>query len=130
MWALNTCGEPNEIELTIRVLTGDFTPPFPGLLRQARAAAVRLTSRSISPPWGSIRFRLAPRTYDAPPWGVRVVSQTKSRKIPTRNILPLFSLSRYDMVNEQGIVGCGQMDKTTRAKLAAIAREAVPGHGA
>ena len=45
-------------------------------------------SRSISPPWGSIRFRLALRAYA--PWGVRVVSQTKSRKIPTRNILPLF----------------------------------------
>ena len=49
-------------------------------------------SRSIPPPWGSIRFRLALRTYA--PWGVRVVSQTKSRKIPTRNILPLFLASR------------------------------------
>ena len=49
---------------------------------------VRVVSRSISPPWGSIRFRLVLRTYA--PWGVRVVSQTKSRKIPTRNILPLF----------------------------------------
>ena len=46
--------------------------------------------RSIPPPRGSIRFRLALRAYDAPPWGVRVVSQTKSRKIPTRNILPPF----------------------------------------
>ena len=52
---------------------------------------VRVQSRSIPPPWGSIRCRLAPRTYA--PWGVRVVSQTESRKIPTRNILPLF-LSR------------------------------------
>ena len=36
------------------------------------------------PQGGSTRFRLAPRTYDAPPCGpsVRVVSQTKSRKIP------------------------------------------------
>ena len=49
---------------------------------------VEEVSRSTSPPWGSIRFRLALRTYA--PWGVRVVSQTKSRKIPTRNILPLF----------------------------------------
>ena len=55
---------------------------------------VRVVGRSISPPWGSIRFRQAPRTYDAPPWGARVVSQTKSRKIPTRNILPLFSVTR------------------------------------
>ena len=29
MWALNTCGEPNETELTIRVLTGCFTALFP-----------------------------------------------------------------------------------------------------
>ena len=49
----------------------------------------RVTSRSISPPWGLIRFRLALRTYA--PWGVRVVSQTKSRKIPTRNIYRSFS---------------------------------------
>ena len=53
---------------------------------------VRAVSRSISPPWGSIRFRLALRTYA--PWGVRVVSQTKSRKIPTRKFLPLFFASR------------------------------------
>ena len=53
-------------------------------------------TRSIPPPWGSIRFRLAPRTYA--PWGVRVVSQTKSRKIPTRNILPLFFVTtRFDI---------------------------------
>ena len=52
------------------------------------AKQVRVPSRSISPPWGSIRFRLALRTYA--PWGVRVVSQTKSRNIPTRNVLPLF----------------------------------------
>ena len=55
-------------------------------------AEVRVVSRSISPPWRSIRFRLALRTYA--PWGVRVVSQTKSRKIPTRNFLPLFFASR------------------------------------
>ena len=53
---------------------------------------VRVVSRSIPPPWRSIRFRLALRTYA--PWGVRVVSQAKSRKIPTRNILPLFFASR------------------------------------
>ena len=28
MWALNTRGEPNEIELTVRVLTDDFTASF------------------------------------------------------------------------------------------------------
>ena len=43
---------------------------------------------------GSIRSRLAPRAYDAPPCGpsVRVVPDrlTESRKIPTRTILPLF----------------------------------------
>ena len=57
---------------------------------------VRAASRSIPPPWWSIRFRLAPRTYDAPPWGciVRVVSQTKSRKIPTRRMLPPFFVTK------------------------------------
>ena len=53
---------------------------------------VRVAGRSVAPPWGSSRFRLALRTYDAPPCGpsVRVVSQTKSRNIPTRKTLPLF----------------------------------------
>ena len=53
---------------------------------------VRVVGRSISPPWRSIRFRLAPCTYA--PWGciVRVVGQTKSRKIPMgpKNITALF----------------------------------------
>ena len=61
---------------------------------------VRVASRTISPPWGSIRFRLALRTYA--PWGVRVVGRTKSRKIPTRNMLPLFSLSRYTSTDADG----------------------------
>ena len=56
------------------------------------AAFVSYLSRSIPPPWRSIRFRLALRTYA--PWGVRVVSQTKSRKIPTRKILTLFFETR------------------------------------
>ena len=60
----------------------------PGFEGKRYALQVRVTSRSISPPWGSTRFRLALRTYA--PWGVRVVSQTKSRKIPTLNIFPLF----------------------------------------
>ena len=69
---------------------------------RAASGGVRVASRSIPPPWRSIRFRPAPRTY-APwgvrsvqfrpalgtyaPWGciVRVASQTQSRKIPTRN---------------------------------------------
>ena len=51
-------------------------------------------SRSTSPRWGSVRFRFAPRTYA--PWGciVRVASRTKSRQVPTRNILPLVSVVR------------------------------------
>ena len=32
---------------------------------------VRIVSRSIPPPWGSVRFGLAPRAYA--PWHVRVV---------------------------------------------------------
>ena len=57
-------------------------------------AWVRVTSRSISPRWGPIRFRPAPRT--CAPWGVRVVSLAKSSKIPTRSrkILPLFFVGR------------------------------------
>ena len=43
--------------------------------------------------WRLSRFRLAAghRTYDAPPWGVRVVNLTKSRKVPThkKKIPPL-----------------------------------------
>ena len=58
------------------------------------AGAVRGTSRSIPPRWRTIRFRPALRTHA--PWGciVRVVSQTKSRKIPTRDVLPLFPVIR------------------------------------
>ena len=59
-----------------------------------KSVVVRVPSRKISPPWRSIRFRLALRAYA--PWGVRVVSQTKSRKIPTRKNLPLFFASRYE----------------------------------
>ena len=60
---------------------------------QAQATAkgkgkVRAVSRSIPPRWRSIRFRLTLRTYA--PWGVRVVSLTKSKKIPTQKIFPLF----------------------------------------
>ena len=68
---------------------------FPEILQAMvnnRLTTVRAVSRSTSPPWGSIRFRLALRTYA--PWGVRVVSQTKSRKIPTRKIPPLSFASR------------------------------------
>ena len=53
-----------------------------------------VVSRSIPPPWGSIRFRLAHHTYA--PWGciARVVSQTRSRKIPTLKPLPLYFVIR------------------------------------
>ena len=44
------------------------------------------------PRWASIQFRLAFRTYAPCGPSVRVVSQTKSRKLPTRDILPLFFL--------------------------------------
>ena len=47
---------------------------------------VRPASPPMSPQWGPVRSRLAPRTYDAPPCGpsVRVVSPTNPRKIPTQ----------------------------------------------
>jgi len=58
----------------------------------------RVASRSLPPQRGSIRFRLAPRTYA--PWGciVRVVSLTKPRQIPTRNMLPLLITSRRPLL--------------------------------
>ena len=52
--------------------------PLPGHPR--RDDPVRVTCRSTSPRWGPNRFRLALRTYA--PWGIRVVSVTKSRNIP------------------------------------------------
>ena len=66
---------------------------YAAYLYNAEVLRVRAMSRSIPPPWRSIRFRLVLRTYA--PWGVRVVSQTKSRKIPTRKILPHFLVIRY-----------------------------------
>ena len=63
-----------------------------GVAKHIVTLPVRVPSRSTAPPWGSIRVRLALRTYAYAPWGVRVVPDrlTKSRKIPTRNVLPLF----------------------------------------
>ena len=54
------------------------------------SSRVRAVSRTMPPRLGSIRFRSPLRAYDAPPWGVRVVPDrlTKSRKTPTRKILP------------------------------------------
>ena len=101
----HTCGEPNEIELTAahvlfyRSLSGLTRKEVDALFDHVCAgqpaalvttAKVRVPGRSVPPRWGSIRFRLALRTYNPPPWGVRVVSLTKSRKIPTRKMLPLF----------------------------------------
>ena len=87
-----TCGEPDEIKKNThpKYFTALFREQADGT--HEVVTTVRVPSRSIPPPWGSIRFRLAPRTYDAPPCGpsVRVASLTKSRKIPTRNVLPVF----------------------------------------
>ena len=47
---------------------------------------VRNASRTIPPRWVSIRFSLALRTYAPCGPSVRVVSQTKSRKLPSRNV--------------------------------------------
>ena len=75
---------------------GDGLLVYPGPMHTGDGARldpfVRVGSRSVSPPWRPSRFRLALCTYA--PWGVRVVSQTKSRKIPTRKILPLFFVIR------------------------------------
>ena len=84
-----------------RLSTGDYlyiynidTRSYTLPLGRCAVGWVRVAGRSISPRWRSIRFRLALRTYA--PWGciVRVVSQTKSRKIPTRKVLPLCFMTR------------------------------------
>ena len=99
VWRIARAGSQTKsnVDCRSRVMTQTAGCKVHGWVRDGAAEAhagarVRVASRSISPPWGSIRFRLALRTYA--PWGVRVVSQTKSRKIPTRNILPLFFASR------------------------------------
>ena len=89
-----TCGELDGIELTRH--WGEIERLTAGTRRGRRSCTtttsqVRVPSRSIPPRWRSIQFRLAARTYDASPWGVRVVGQTKSRKAPTRKILPCFA---------------------------------------
>ena len=63
------------------------------------AAALQADARTRCKPfnsiqWGSIRFRLAPRTYAPRGCIVRVASLTKSRQIPTRKMLPLFPAIR------------------------------------
>jgi len=53
----------------------------------------RLPSRATSPRWRSIRVRVAPHTCWGPTWGARVVSLTKSRRIPInhpKNVAFLF----------------------------------------
>ena len=52
---------------------------------------VRAVGRSIPPPWGSVRFRPPTCTYAPRGCIVRVVERAKSRKIPTRKLLPLLS---------------------------------------
>ena len=51
-----------------------------GAARREQGAQVRVPGRLISPPWRSIRFRLAPRTYA--PWGVRVGARRNQEKNP------------------------------------------------
>ena len=47
--------------------------------------------------------------------GVRVVSEAKSRKIPTRNILPLFPVLRYDSCYHNA---CDSLDNVNALALA------------
>ena len=93
---------PPEITLLVRPRVGVKTHMTWTYIAPGRTAGdVRVPSRSIPPPWGSIRFRLALRTHA--PWGciVRVVPdrQTKSRKVPTRNVTALlFCDQAYSVV--------------------------------
>ena len=72
--------------------------------------SVRVVSRSILPRWGPIRFRPLICTYDAPPCGpsVRVDEPTKSRKIPTQKILPLFLLRDQGVQSAAGLLADGR----------------------
>ena len=65
-----------------------------------RQRHVRAPSRSIPPPWGSIRLRQAHHTYAPRGCIVRVVPGrlTKPRKTPTGNILRLVVVIRYNLV--------------------------------
>ena len=74
MWALNTCGEPNEVELTIRALAGYFTAlcrgqvPKLAPLTQCRSSA-RLGSRVMLPRYvARLHVVVSPGIYhlDAP----------------------------------------------------------------
>ena len=94
-----TCGEAAEIKKNThpQYIGALFCAAAAGGGRRQHGPRVRVVSRSISPPWGSTRFRVAPRTYA--PWGciVRVANLTKPRKIPTRKILLLFFVGRVDV---------------------------------
>ena len=122
MWALDTCGAwpPNETKKNTRH-PNNITARCAGhflvvvlLVEVVHPSATRTpcvapaARRSIAPRWGSIRCRLAPRTYA--PWGciARVVSRTKSRKRPARgNVTALFyfqdaHLRRFARVGPRG----------------------------
>ena len=110
MRALSTCGEPDKIKentnpknitaffRTVRRFPDFDVPTCPASSPAAECAKVRVVSRTIPPRRRTIRFtlRLALHTYDAPPWGARVVPDrlTKSRETPTRTMLPLFIACR------------------------------------
>ena len=83
--------------------------PSLGLGLEDLVALVHVVSRSISPQWGSVRFRLAPHTYA--PRGVRVVSLAKSRKSP---------LERYyrPFLDQAGLLSCSYMSTAYLPTLA------------
>jgi len=97
MRALSTCGEPDEIKKN--------TPPksITGLFREqalqrrvgpdgaAHQPVYAARAVQFHPHGGQIGFVWAPRTYDVPPWGVRVVKpdEIKKNTHPEKK-LPLF----------------------------------------
>ena len=83
---------PTAWELLAQIERHQRRPIMAAKAKLVAAILVCVVSRSISPPWGSIRFRLALRTHT--PFGVRAVSQTKSRRTPTRKTLPLLFVIR------------------------------------
>ena len=89
---LHKCSKPADVVVALHYPTAVRFPAGcpPGTGNTATCtgftAQVRVTSHSIRPPWGSIR--ISPGSPHVRPITVRVRSQTESRKIPTRKVLP------------------------------------------
>ena len=108
-WGLSTCGEPGGTQdnhpTPIVIPPLSFTHRATGL----QPLCLERSGKTI-PERRSFRFRLALRTRA--PWGARVVSLTKSRKMPTRKALPLVLLAGEDGTRAQACVPARRLPVT------------------